>query len=62
MIHARKFNKISEFYAIFARKVPEFYTIIARKSNFFPDVWGGERGGSRHVYVPPASLSPTPMV
>jgi len=35
-IFARKANKISEFYMIFARKVPEFFIIIARKI-FFPE-------------------------
>ena len=28
MMFAQKFNKISEFYMIFARKMPEFYMII----------------------------------
>jgi len=36
MIHARKINKIPEFYMIFARKVPEFYIIISRKIFFCP--------------------------
>ena len=36
MIFSRKFNKILEFYMIFARKMPEFYMIIARTKYFFP--------------------------
>jgi len=39
MIFARKINRISDFYMIFARKMPEFYIIIARKI-FFPNFWG----------------------
>jgi len=36
MMFAQKFNKISEFYMIFARKMPEFYMIIVWKI-FFPN-------------------------
>ena len=45
MTFARKVNKISEFYIIFARKIPKFYVIIARKNIFdTPDFTRGNYG------------------
>jgi len=47
MIFARKINKITEFYMIFARNIPESYIIIARK--IFPP---NSRG-----HMPPVSYA-----
>ena len=53
---ARKINKISEFYMIFAVKVPEFYVKLAEKC--FARFFG--RGGQYVGYLPPPCLpSPT---
>jgi len=41
MIFARKINKMSEFYTIFARKMPELYIVFGRKLFSWILLWEG---------------------